>query len=170
VKDVVQPPVMKSLIVILALSLASLTLLAQDARRSNPANDAWVKISAGAFLMGSPNGGDNEKPAHQVMITRGFEMGKYEVTQAQWQTLMGGNPSQFGGADLPVEQVSWEDVQSFIRAMNAQSDGYVNGILAERRMLWERRSRTGGVCTTCTGMCGSGSRIGTTRTITRIAR
>jgi formylglycine-generating enzyme required for sulfatase activity len=133
--------VMKSLTVTLALSLTSLVLLAQDARRINPATDAWVKIPAGTFSMGSANGGDNEKPAHKVVITRDFEIGTYEVTQARWQALMGSNPSHFRGADLPVEQVSWNDVQSFIRAMNAQGDGYVYRLPTDAE--WEYAARAG---------------------------
>jgi formylglycine-generating enzyme required for sulfatase activity len=50
--------------------------------------------------------GDDEKPAHRVRITRGFEMGKYEVTQAQWEAVMGNHNSDFKGPDRPVEQES----------------------------------------------------------------
>ncbi|HZS09563.1 MAG TPA: SUMF1/EgtB/PvdO family nonheme iron enzyme [Blastocatellia bacterium] len=102
---------------------------------------AFVKILAGEFLMGSANGGDNEKPAHRVKISRGFEIGKYEVTQQEWEALMGSNPSRFKGADLPVEQVSWEDVQHFIRAMNARNDGYVYRLPIEAE--WEYAARAG---------------------------
>ena len=47
---------------------------------------------------------------HQVTITRGFWLGKYQVTQAEWEAVMGSNPSQFTGANLPVECVSWDDI------------------------------------------------------------
>lgn len=113
----------KSFIAILLMSLA---LAPQDAPRSKPASGIeFVKITAGEFVMGDADGEDNEKPAHRVVISRGFEMGKYEVTQVQWEAVMGSNPSKFKGADLPVEQVSWEDAQAFLKALNAKNDGYV---------------------------------------------
>ena len=68
--------------------------------------NSFVPIAAGEFMMGSQNGYNNEKPVHRVRISRSFEMGKYEVTQAQWSAVMGNNPSFFKGANLPVEQVS----------------------------------------------------------------
>ena len=50
---------------------------------------------------------------------KNFKMGKHEVTQAQWEAVMGSNPSAFKGADLPVESVSWDDCQDFIKKINA---------------------------------------------------
>src|SRR5262245_47584789 len=91
--------------------------------------------------MGSANGGDNEKPPHQVSITRTFEIGKYEVTQAQWQAGMRRNPSRFKGTNLPVEQVSWEDTQSFVQAMNAKNDGYTYRLPTDAE--WEYAARAG---------------------------
>ena len=85
----------------------------------------WVKH--GAFMMG-----DDERqvnwPApsepydgafsqHQVTLTKGFYLGKYEVTQAQWEQVMGNNPSNFKGADRPVEQVSWNDAVEFCKKL-----------------------------------------------------
>jgi formylglycine-generating enzyme required for sulfatase activity len=65
-------------------------------------------------MMGSDVGDADERPVHQVTISRGFWMGKYPVTQAQWQAVMGSDPSSFKGADLPVETVSWDDCQQFL--------------------------------------------------------
>ncbi|MBP7371812.1 MAG: SUMF1/EgtB/PvdO family nonheme iron enzyme, partial [Opitutaceae bacterium] len=59
--------------------------------------------------MGSTNGGSDERPVTQVELTRPFWLGKTEVTQAQWEAVMGSNPSKFKGADRPVEQVSYDD-------------------------------------------------------------
>ena len=75
-------------------------------------------------MMGSNNGSSDEKPVHRVRISRDFEMGKFEVTQAQWEAVMGSNPSYFKGPDLPVEGVSWEDVQKFIQELNSRSKRY----------------------------------------------
>jgi formylglycine-generating enzyme required for sulfatase activity len=78
--------------------LVSLVLPAQDAPKLKSTNDmAFVKIRAGKFLMGSVSGEENEEPAHRVVISRDFEIGKHEVTQAQWEAVMGDNPSRFIG-------------------------------------------------------------------------
>jgi len=84
----------------------------------------FVLIPAGSFKMGSP---DNEAgpwrgregPVHRVRITKPFYMGKYEVTQEVWEKVMGSNPSEFKGAKNPVENVSWEDCQDFLKKLNA---------------------------------------------------
>ena len=91
----------------------------------HPAEPEMVFVQGGTFMMGAtPEQGDDcsddEKPAHYVTVSD-FYIGKYEVTQAQWQTVTGNNPSNFRGDNLPVEQVSWDDVQYFIRRLNAQT-------------------------------------------------
>ncbi len=65
--------------------------------RTNQAGIEFVLIPAGSFMMGSSNGSSDEKPAHQVTISQALYIGKYEVTQAQWQSVMGSNPSNFKG-------------------------------------------------------------------------
>jgi formylglycine-generating enzyme required for sulfatase activity len=75
---------------------------------------AW--IPPGAFLMGS-NDSNDEKPVHRVTISQGFYLGVFPVTQAQWQAVMGYNPSHFRGDDHPVEQVSWDDCQEFCQKL-----------------------------------------------------
>lgn len=87
-----------------------------------------VWIPPGAFNMGSPaneNGrNETEGPQHTVTISKGFWLGKYEVTQAQWQAVMGNNPSHFtGDGNLPVERVSWYNCQEFIGRLNAKGEG-----------------------------------------------
>ncbi len=83
----------------------------------------FVKIPAGSFLMGCSTGDTeclvDEKPQHEVKITKSFYMGKYEVTQGQWKKVMRNNPSYFQncGENCPVEQVSWNDVQEFIKKL-----------------------------------------------------
>lgn len=80
-----------------------------------------VFVEGGTFQMGSSSGESDESPVHTVTLS-GFNIGKYEVTQAQWKAVMGNNPSNFLGCDnCPVENVSWNDVQDFIRKLNAQT-------------------------------------------------
>ena len=81
-----------------------------------------VRVEGGTFTMGakSEQGSDaydDEKPTHQVTLSS-FSIGKYEVTQEEWQAVMGSNPSNFNGAKYPVESVSWDDCQTFIRKLN----------------------------------------------------
>jgi len=80
-----------------------------------------IWIPGGSFIMGSPSSelsrSDDERQ-HRVTLSRGFWMGKYEVTQAQWSHVMGSNPSSFKGASNPVENVSWRDCRSFIQHLN----------------------------------------------------
>jgi formylglycine-generating enzyme required for sulfatase activity len=79
----------------------------------------FVKIPAGSFIMGCSPGDTEcyheEKPAHRVVITRAFEIGKSQVTQADYEAIMATNPSYSQGPNLPVEGVSWDDAQRFVR-------------------------------------------------------
>ena len=92
----------------------------------NGINIEMVKVEAGSFDMGAtpemrslqyPY--DDEKPDHRVTLTKNYYIGKYEVTQALWQVVMGNNPSRFKGDDLPVERVSWKRCQDFISKLNS---------------------------------------------------
>ncbi|MBE9007843.1 SUMF1/EgtB/PvdO family nonheme iron enzyme [Fortiea sp. LEGE XX443] len=78
-----------------------------------------VQIPGGTFMMGLPEdeGYSSEKPQHEVKVP-GFFMGKYEVTQAQYQAIMGTNPSNFKGEKLPVENVSWNDAVEFCQKLS----------------------------------------------------
>ena len=80
----------------------------------------WVK--PGTFEMGSPSSEkdrDDDETPHAVTLTQGFYLGKHEVTQSQWEKVMGSNPSHFKGGDRPVEKVSWTDVTSFCNKLTA---------------------------------------------------
>ena len=110
----------------------------------NGINIEMVKVEAGTFMMGATsemeNPTDNERPVHQVTLTNDYYIGKYEVTQALWQAVMGNNPSHFQRNSLsaktdslwqalmgckfyvknyPVETVSWNDCQEFISKLNS---------------------------------------------------
>jgi formylglycine-generating enzyme required for sulfatase activity len=80
-----------------------------------------ILIPAGQFLMGSPakeKDREGNVAQHRVMITRPFYIGKYEVTQEQWEKVMGMNPSYFKGGKNPVECVNWDDCQRFLKRLN----------------------------------------------------
>jgi formylglycine-generating enzyme len=84
-----------------------------------------VEVRGGTFQMGCTSEQqedceDNEKPVHSVTVSS-FQVGKYEVSQKEWVAVMGTNPSYFKGDDLPVEQVSWNDVQEYIKKLNAKT-------------------------------------------------
>jgi formylglycine-generating enzyme required for sulfatase activity len=76
-----------------------------------------ILVEGGTFQMGSDKGHNDEKPIHKVMLSS-FSIGKYPITQAQWKAVMGNNPSHFKGDDLPVEAVSHDDIQEFLRKLN----------------------------------------------------
>lgn len=102
-----------------------------------------VLIPAGSFMMGSNSGDADEKPVHQVNIDRPFFIGKFEVTQEQWQAVMGDNPSNFKdcGGNCPVENVSWDDANEFIRRLNEMNDGHIYRLPTEAE--WEYACQAG---------------------------
>ena len=102
-----------------------------------------VLVKGGTFTMGSPkteaNRSDDETQ-HPVTLSD-FEIGKYPVTQRLWQEIMGNNPSHFKGDDLPVEKVSWDDVQEFLQKLNARYPGRRYRLPTEAE--WEYAARGG---------------------------
>ena len=136
----------------------------------------FVLIPAGEFVMGSPEAerqlalqqakADNDQWAvqriptevqHRVKITKPFYMGKHEVTQAQWQAVMGDNPSRFKAPTNPVETVSWEDVQQFLQKLNASKPNPPTGHGGPMRFAlpteaqWEYACRAGTTTAFCFG-------------------
>ncbi len=106
----------------------------------------FVYINPGRFMMGSPlkeSGRDDDERQHRVTLTRGFYLQTTEVTQGQWQGVMGGNPSRFEncGSDCPVEQVSWNDVQMFIQKLNRMEGAFNYRLPTEAE--WEYAARAG---------------------------
>src|SRR5262249_3397290 len=106
----------------------------------------FVLIPAGTFMMGSPDSDkeayNDEKPTHHVTISQPFYLGKYPATQAQWKAVMGNNPSQFkGNPHLPVEQVSWNDVQAFLHKLKERERNVDYGLPTEAQ--WEYACRAG---------------------------
>ena len=91
-------------------------------------------------MMGSNNGKSNEQPVHTVTVPKDFAVGRYEVTQAEWQSVMGNNPSRFKGDNNPVERVSWDDVQKFVEKLSRRT-GHQYRLLSEAE--WEYAARGG---------------------------
>jgi formylglycine-generating enzyme required for sulfatase activity len=140
--------VVRFLIALVAgLSVAGLSVLAQSPTATkNSTGIEFVTIAPGEFMMGCSMGDDvcdaDEKPVHRVQITKTFEIGKFEVTQAQWQAVMGSNPSANKGDDRPVETVSKNEAHDFLGRLNAKNDGYRYRLPTEAE--WEYAARAGG--------------------------
>lgn len=105
----------------------------------------FVKIPTGCFMMGRDanfeDGNSNELPRHKVCIDNEFYLGKYEVTQAQWVSIMGNNPSEFKGRSNPVEKVSWDDAKRFIQRLNKKEGTTKYRLPSEAQ--WEYAARAG---------------------------
>lgn len=127
---------------LLWFNLAKKKTTTQGSGFANSSGMEFVEIPAGEFMMGSTNGKASEQPIHQVRIGQPFYMGKYEVTQTQWQSIMGTNPSNFSSCDnCPVEQVSWDDAQRFLAKLNDRNDEFHYRLPSEAE--WEYACRAG---------------------------
>ncbi|MDR3220687.1 MAG: formylglycine-generating enzyme family protein [Candidatus Accumulibacter sp.] len=129
-----------------ALSMLSTPGNAQTGKtHTNSIGMEFIEIPAGSFMMGADKNfeeaDDDETPQHQVTLSKSFYLGKYEVTQAQWEAVMGGNPSKFKGQGNPVERVSWDDVQKFIQRLNAKEG--TNKYRLPTEAEWEYAARAG---------------------------
>ncbi|MGO8751876.1 MAG: formylglycine-generating enzyme family protein, partial [Thermoguttaceae bacterium] len=131
-----------------------------------------VLIPAGEFKMGSGESAEDtvaffnktygegflkadffkaEHPQHRVRITKPFYLGKYLVTQEQWEAVMGSNPSEFKGPNNPVEKVSWEDCQQFLGKLNAKSAAGGGKFQLPSEAQWEYACRAGSKTKYCFG-------------------
>ena len=129
-------------IVMVLFLLGAVTVMAQDVKPGKvevidlgkDVKLEMILIPAGKFKMGDP------RKNYEVTLTKLFYIGKYEVTQDQWEEVMGKNPSRIKGAKLPVTQVSWNDCQGFIKKLNAKTDG---GFRLPTEAEWEYSCRAG---------------------------
>ena len=104
----------------------------------------FVWVPSGEFRLGSvsPEAENSERPVTQVRVSRGFWLGKYEVTQAEWQAVMGTIPSTNSGCGrCPVETVSWYETKEFIRSLNERAEGTPYRLPTEAE--WEYAARAG---------------------------
>ena len=107
--------------------------------------------AAAVWLAARGGGGERRDPVERLVADmvpipgQDFRMGKYEVTQAQWEALMGENPSYFKGADHPVENVSWDDCQAFLEKLNAHPAARASGLVFRlpTEEEWELACRAG---------------------------
>jgi formylglycine-generating enzyme required for sulfatase activity len=116
---------------------------------SNSLGMEFVLVAAGTYSMGV----QGAHQGRQVTISQPFYLGKYPVTQVQWLAIMGTNPSRFPGEDHPVESVSWDDVQEFIRLLNAREGSGTYRLPTEAE--WEYAARAGATTAYC---CGNDAR------------
>jgi len=105
----------------------------------------FILVPAGKFMMGSPSDeegrDDYEGPVHEVTIKNSYYLGKYPVIQKQWEKIMGNNPSSFKDEDCPVEMVSWDDVQEFVKRINEKEGADKYRLPSEAE--WEYACRAG---------------------------
>ena len=109
----------------------------------------FVLIHPGTFLMGAPKGADKEKPVHKVTISKPYYLGKNLITQEQWQSVMGKNPSHFKGPKNPVERVSWKDCQAFAKKLHEKDPTHTFRLPTEAE--WEYACRAGSTTEYCYG-------------------
>jgi formylglycine-generating enzyme required for sulfatase activity len=114
---------------------------------------SFVLIAPGTFLMGSPEyetGRSSDEIMHEVTVTKGLYLQKTQLTQGQWKALMGNNPASFsdGGDDCPIENISWNECQEFIRRLNAGKDGIYR---LPTEAEWEYACRAGSLTPFCNG-------------------
>ena len=106
-----------------------------------------ILVPRGEFMMGSPDSDDNaegdEKPQHQVRINKPFYLGKYKVTQEQWEAVMDYNPSHFKGPKNPMEEVDWDDCQQFLEKLNTKIGTRGSKFVLPTEAQWEYACRAG---------------------------
>jgi formylglycine-generating enzyme required for sulfatase activity len=119
--------------------------LAKAGESKDFAGITFIKIEPGCFQMGQnkkfKESSEAELPNHRVCIDKPFYLGETEVTQKQWEELMGSNPSKSKGLYKPVERVSWDDVQVFIKKLNEREGG--NSYRLPTEAEWEYAARAG---------------------------
>ncbi len=130
-------------VIIIFISFYALDAKKNNKTYFNSIGIEFVYIPAGHFIMGAPDneGSEEEHPQHKVIISKGFYLSKYEITQAQWKTIMKNNPSKFSGNNRPVESVTWDDIQIFVKKLNKKEKTIKYFLPTEAQ--WEYACRAG---------------------------
>jgi len=133
---------------------SNITSTAPPLKITNSLGMEFVYVKPGSFMMGSPaneSGRYDDETQHRVTLSKGFYMQTTEVTQGQWRAIMSSSPSKFSncGEDCPVEQVSWDDVQTFISKLNRKKGG--NRYRLPTEAEWEYAARAGSTARFCYG-------------------
>jgi formylglycine-generating enzyme required for sulfatase activity len=132
---------------VLEVGSAGLTNVVLNAVTAKDLALEFVLIEPGVFMMGCAQGSlqcgtsSTEQPAHRAAVLERFELGKFEVTQRQWEAVMGANPSASKGPTRPVDNVSWDDAQAFIARLNALDPDHRYRLPTETE--WEYAARAG---------------------------
>ena len=129
------------LTVVFTLCSAMIADAVPDTQFTNSIGMEFVLVPAGSFQVVTGKNEFDEDVFSRASISKPFYLGKYPVTQEQWAAVMGSNPAQFKGRHNPVEMVSWNDVQEFIRRLNAK-EGH-NRYRLPTEMEWELAARGG---------------------------
>ncbi len=127
---------------------------------SNSIGIEFVLVPAGSFQMGAHENEDatsKEKPRHQVTISKPFYISKHEITQKQWENVMGHNPSVHVGPTRPVDRVSWNDVQIFLQRLNGREKTTTYKLPTEAQ--WEYAARAGSETSYCYGDDQQGKKL-----------
>lgn len=158
-------PCRKTLLALMSGVFVSLSAFASDASHGHEehAGKTWtdpasgiefVYVPHGCFEMGSAKGEEAERPVHQVCIAKGFWLSRHEITQSQYQAVMGSNPSKFKGEQNPVDSVSWNDMQAFLAKLNAETHEH---FALPTESQWEYACKAGGQHPIYCGMGGAES-------------
>ncbi|MBI9075017.1 MAG: formylglycine-generating enzyme family protein [Desulfatibacillum sp.] len=127
----------------ICMVLAPAAALAGQDEFTNMLGMEFVKIEAGSFQMGAPEGDmyEDAQPAHNVTVSNPFFLGKFEITRKQWAKVMGQNPEKVSNPDNPVEEVTYEDVQLFLLKLNKLEGTEAYRLPTEAE--WEYAARAG---------------------------
>jgi formylglycine-generating enzyme required for sulfatase activity len=136
-------PAAEALLVQLSAADAPVAVSASGVSGSNSIGMKFVSIAAGSFQMGSPSsekGREDDETQHRVRLSKSFMMSTTEVTQGQWQGVMGSNPSSFSscGADCPVDNVSWFDAVKFANALSKKEGLRAAYRISGKSVSWDK--------------------------------
>lgn len=147
--DLIEDPIRRSISSSINKSIENSASISMCNSIGNSIGMEFILIPAGEFEMGSQSREKRRKlwesPVHRVSIKKPFYLGRYPVTQKQWQKVMGNNPLYFKGEKNPVENISWVESQAFLRKLNSLEKAYENNYLYRlpTEAEWEYAARAG---------------------------